>query len=171
MAKKQHISERFWSKVDSSAGPDACHPFIGCRNQEGYGGVLVDGISRKAHRIAWELAIGPIPDGLLVLHHCDNPPCCNVRHLWLGTDADNNADMMRKGRNRQQSGDRNGSRLHPERLRRGANHPKTRLTDEQVREIRALKDRVSQESVAMIYEIDQTTVSRIQLRQTWKHVI
>jgi hypothetical protein len=52
------------------------------------------------HRFAWELAYGPIPDGLWVLHHCDNPPCVNIDHLYLGTVKDNTADMMRRGRMR-----------------------------------------------------------------------
>jgi hypothetical protein len=52
----------------------------------------------KAHRVAWTLANGPIPAGMHVLHTCDNPPCCNPGHLWLGTQADNMADMARKGR-------------------------------------------------------------------------
>lgn len=53
-----------------------------------------------AHRFAWEITNGPIPVGLLACHHCDNPPCCNPAHLFLGTHADNNADMNAKGRAR-----------------------------------------------------------------------
>ena len=62
----------------------------------------------RTHRLAWEFANGrPVPQGLQVLHDCDNPPCCNPSHLFLGTNADNNADMMSKGRNRVSRGSRN----------------------------------------------------------------
>ena len=68
-------------------------------NKDGYG-VFSEGKDIRAHRRAWEAFYGPIPTGMHVLHHCDNPPCVNVNHLFLGTDADNNADMMAKGRYR-----------------------------------------------------------------------
>lgn len=95
--------ERFWVKVDKTGGPDSCWPWTAARHYKGYGqftwrvsyGVFEE---RSAHRTAWELAHGPVLDGLHVLHRCDNPPCCNPAHLWLGTNAENNADMMRKGR-------------------------------------------------------------------------
>lgn len=64
----------------------------------GYGHIYVNGRPALTHRLAWILANGPIPDGLHVLHHCDNPPCCNLAHLFLGTDADNAADRDAKGR-------------------------------------------------------------------------
>lgn len=65
---------------------------------KGYGQIGDGRCLRYTHRVAWELVNGPIPDGMHVCHHCDNPPCCNVDHLFLGTDADNNADMIAKGR-------------------------------------------------------------------------
>lgn len=76
-----------------------CLVYTGPLNADGYGqlGHFVFG-SQLAHRLAWLLAFGAIPDGLLVLHRCDNPPCCLPAHLWLGTDADNTADMDAKGR-------------------------------------------------------------------------
>ncbi len=91
-------AERFWAKVDRSGGPEACWPWTGALNPDGYGNV--GSVSRywKAHRRAWTLANGPIPAGKHVLHSCDNPPCCNPDHLWLGTHADNMADMVAKGR-------------------------------------------------------------------------
>jgi hypothetical protein len=79
--------------------PDACWPWLGTRDHDGYG-VIGDDARRqmRAHRLAWERVNGPLPPGRYVLHHCDNPPCCNPAHLFVGTIADNNHDMIRKGR-------------------------------------------------------------------------
>lgn len=73
-------------------------------NRLDYGQVRVGDKMKKAHRVAWESAHGPIPDGLLVLHKCDNPPCVNVEHLYLGTHADNARDRESRGRGRPQGG-------------------------------------------------------------------
>lgn len=88
---------RFWSRVDRSGGERSCWPWIGYRDKWGYGGFTR---FRKllAHRVAWTIANGPIPDDMLVLHHCDNPPCCNPGHLFVGTHQDNMDDMAKKGR-------------------------------------------------------------------------
>ena len=90
--------DRFWTKVDRSGGPDACWEWMGARAPWGYGNAWISGVSRSAHRAAWEAVHGPISDGLWVLHRCDNPPCCNPAHLFLGTQADNMRDAARKGR-------------------------------------------------------------------------
>lgn len=89
--------------------PNGCREFDGTRTKFGYGQIGVGGKMVLAHRLAWELANGPIPDGLCVLHHCDNPPCCQTEptpgypdgHLFLGTNADNSADRDAKGRHGQ----------------------------------------------------------------------
>jgi len=139
---------RFWAKVDRSGGPDACWPWTGTKNKDGYGGFRAVGKMHKSHRVAWTIAHGEIPGGYCVLHHCDNPPCCNPSslHLWLGTNDDNTADKCAKGRQakgdthnsrthpekmRQLRGDEHYSRLHPERLSRGCDHY-TRLHPELV---------------------------------------
>lgn len=75
-----------------------CIEWTGNSLPRGYGLIWVEGRSVLTHRFAWILANGPIPDGMLVCHHCDNPPCCNVAHLFLGTDATNAADRDAKGR-------------------------------------------------------------------------
>ena len=82
------------------APPDVrgCREWTGKRARNGYGHVGWRRLSMGAHRLAWILTHGPIPDGLWVLHHCDNPPCCEPTHLFLGTAADNSADCEAKGR-------------------------------------------------------------------------
>jgi hypothetical protein len=111
------------------------------------------------------LTNGPIPDGLFVCHSCDNRPCCNPAHLWLGTTDDNMADMVAKGRSA--SGDRSWSHQHPE-TQRGEQNGHSILTEDQVRAIRA--DTRSQAAIGADYGIAQAHVSRIKLRQNWKHV-
>lgn len=101
-------------------GPFACWTYLGGRDKDGYGIISIANRSRRAHRVAFEVWIGKIPDSLCVLHSCDNPPCVNPAHLFLGTDLDNARDRDAKGRGA--SGDRSGARLHPERLARGDRH-------------------------------------------------
>lgn len=98
-AKAVPLVERFWPKVEKPSG-DGCWVWTGCRVKKGYGIVRLDRSERMAsvHRVSWALHNGPIPDGLLVLHRCDNPPCVNPDHLFLGTHTDNMKDMVRKGR-------------------------------------------------------------------------
>jgi len=99
------IDSRFWPKVDRNGpvvraelGP--CWVWIGSLKDTGYGQLSAPhrGVPLKAHRVSWELHHGPIPDGLWVLHRCDNRRCVRPDHLWLGTDADNKSDMEAKGR-------------------------------------------------------------------------
>ena len=111
---------RFWPKVNKD-GP--IHPKLKTRcwvwtagvSRFGYGELAIGGGKKiRAHRFAWVLSHGPVPNGLFVLHRCDNPPCVNPEHLWLGTRVDNIADMVAKGRG--SSGYRNATcckRGHP----------------------------------------------------------
>src|SRR5271157_183966 len=91
------IEIRFWKYVDVRSDNE-CWPWIGNRNDKGYGTIGDKGKVVKAHRVAWALKHGPIPDNLDILHKCDNRPCCNPSHLFPGTQQDNIADMIKKNR-------------------------------------------------------------------------
>lgn len=109
----------------------------------------------SAHRLGWELVNGPIPDGLLACHKCDNPRCVNPEHLFLGTHADNSADMARKGR-----------------ASRGEGRYNAVLTDDLVRKIRARFEKgESQASIKSDLGLEGYTVYRIVRRKSWKHVV
>lgn len=99
--------ERFWSKIGPQRD-DGCREWTAGKFRYGYGAFLLDGKLRKAHRVMWELHFGPIPEGLFVCHHCDNPPCVEVSHLFLGTPLDNMRDKIAKGRLVASPGERNG---------------------------------------------------------------
>ena len=112
--------ERFLAKVCIPTDPNRCWEWTAGKDRKGYGSFKRYRKTIKAHRMAWAITSGDVPDGLFVCHTCDNPSCVNPAHLWLGTNADNVRDMCEKGR--QVKDDRNGARLHPEKLARGERH-------------------------------------------------
>ena len=167
---KQSLEERFWAKVDKSAGPDACWLWTASVNQLGYGtisGAGRDGRNGRAHRVAWELAKGLVPDGMQVCHRCDVRNCCNPAHLFLGTQADNNHDMVAKGRNARVRGDANGSRLHPETRPRGDAHAKRQnpILRARAEAIRGATGDVGE--IAAQFGVSRSFVYRIRRGECW----
>ena len=154
----QKDAHRFASKSsrDEATG---CLVWSGARFQNGYGAFKLGRQERRAHRVAWALAHGEIPAGMLVLHACDNRACVEPSHLFLGTHHDNMADMVAKGRAAR--GISNGA----------ARRATTRLTAADVRRIRLyLRDGLSQGEVAMMFGTSQSNVSYIHRGINWAHV-
>lgn len=123
--------------------------------QEGRYGVIwfADGKSKLAHRVSFELHVGPIPEGLLICHRCDNGLCVNPDHLFLGTTKDNHDDMVSKGRGPRQAGEWN---------------PGSKLTITQVEQIRQLKDsKLSQNEVATSFSVSRGTIRDIWKGRSW----
>lgn len=138
-------------QLDDATG---CLEFVGGKRGKGYGCFTVStGRTEGAHRVAWELENGPIPMGLHVLHRCDNRPCCNPEHLFLGTNRDNIADMIAKGRDRKVQ---------------GVESPHAKLTPAAVRSIRV--DGRSYKSIGREYGVSAQTVFRIKRHTVWKSV-
>lgn len=131
---------------------------------------LRKGCQVAVHRFAYELMVGPIPSGLLVCHHCDNPVCIRIEHLFLGTPADNSRDMVLKGR--AALGDRNGQRLHPQCVLRGERANGVKLSATQVASIRAryVPRRVTLEQLATEYGVSLSNVHAIVKGDTWRQV-
>lgn len=124
------------------------------RNRGGYG----QAPGRKlAHRASFEAFIGPIPDGLVVMHSCDTPACVNPDHLELGTAADNNRDRQAKGRSA--TGDRHGFRIHPDRIPKGTLNGKSKLNVGSVTEIRTSAE--TPDGLARRFGVSVDTVKRI----------
>jgi hypothetical protein len=164
--------EDFWTLVDRSGGEDSCWPWTHGDNGVGYGRVRHGGESFYAHRLAYENANGLIPDGLEVCHSCDNPPCCNPAHLFLGEHVDNMGDMKAKGRGRGggPTGDDHWTRMHPERVLRGEATGQSRLTEDDVRAIRARHPSEGLAALAAEFGVDRSMIHRIVKRRAWASV-
>ena len=149
---KTTIEKRFWEKVEKTK---TCWFWNAYKNEHGYGHFSIGKKKFKAPRMAWELTSGKIPHGLWVLHHCDNPPCVNPTHLFLGTRKDNNSDMKQKGR--QARGERNGS---------------AKLNERTVREMRRVyaEGNISLKKLATQFGVTFHPAQRIISGNGWKHV-
>ena len=161
------LHERFWSRVDTSGD---CWLWNASLNRNGYGYICVNGKVRSSHRLSYEWSYGPTPAGLCVCHACDNPRCVRPDHLFLGTNDDNMADMVAKGR--QAKGDRNGSRLHPDRRARGERSAGAKLTEKSVREIRQMYvcQKFGATRIAKMFGVSKSTVQKVIRGKAWAHV-
>lgn len=140
----EEIVARFWSKVDTSGGPDACWPWKFGRDRDGYGkfqfGPRDGQVFFRAHRFALEVSSGET--GVAVLHSCDNPPCCNPKHLSWGTNLDNVMDKVAKGR-----------------ALRGGAHPTAKLSDQDLLRVAELhRDGTASAVIAAQYGVDPKTI-------------
>ena len=146
------------ARIDRSAGDNACWPWRGAHDRQGYGFLTFEGRRWQATRFFFTLTIGPIPKELDLLHRCDNPPCCNPAHLWPGTAKENIRDSITKGR--WVVGDHTG----------GANG-RCKLTDDDVRAIRQAYDNgATQRSLTALYDLGPSQVGRIVRREQWRHL-
>lgn len=142
---------RFESKVSPEPNT-GCHLWTAAINKTGYG-IFNDGIKTSAslaHRVSYALYVGPIPEGMAVLHRCDTPTCVNPKHLFLGTQADNMRDMAQKNR-----------------TSHGEAHPCARVTRRVVQEIRLRARTESQARLAAIFGLSQSAISLIVNKRTW----
>lgn len=138
--------DRFLGKVNCS---DDCWEWMDSLYWSGYGRFWYNGKTRLAHRVSYSLFVGKVPEGVYVLHKCDNRKCVNPEHLFLGTLSDNMQDMVSKGRSY------NG-------VRDGENNPNCKLTNKQIEQIRQ-SDRKHKE-LADEYNVHAATISRIKRR-------
>lgn len=148
------VLTRFWRKVRKT---DSCWLWTGTPNRDGYGRFRYGlsnkygGVEKMAHRVSWELANGAIPEGMVICHKCDNPPCVNPDHLFMGTSLDNSRDRDQKGRTL--SGERN---------------PISKLTWEKVSLIRTMRAAGSkQQPLADMFGVSQAVISDIVLGKRW----
>lgn len=148
MSAKRGVQERidsFYTPVTESG----CHLWLGALSTRGYGRIMVDGKVRNAHRVSWQLAKGPIPDGAFLCHKCDTRSCINPEHLFVGDQASNMADVRAKRR------------------WCGISH-RSKLTPEQVIDIR--KSPESGSRMARKYGVHPSTIHEIIFRKTWSHI-
>ena len=149
----------FWDRVNSQIKENhawGCLEFTGCKDECGYGRINRDGKLVRLHRAVWERDHGHIPAGMVVMHSCDNPCCLEPEHLFLGTQAENVADMDRKGRRRTPI---------------GSQQPQAKLTEASVRVVKQrLKDGATCAALAREYGVSDAAIRNVKKGRRWTHV-
>lgn len=151
-ANQEKLLARFKTKI-AFGRPNGCDEWIAAKNEEGYGRFLMNGINRRAHNVAWELACGPIPEGMMVCHRCDNPSCVNPHHLFLGSNSDNMRDMLAKGRSGHLKGEV---------------HPKAKLQPADIARIRS--SLLTNTELAREYNVTRKAIAFIREGVNWRHL-
>lgn len=146
------IDERFWEKVAVGSNED-CWPWLAALTHDNYGRFSVDGGQVMSHRMAWILTNGKLEPNICVCHSCDNPPCCNPAHLWLGRHQDNQRDMAHKKR---RSGTINGRSI---------------LKETDIPRIISLRENgLTYTDIAKKYAVSKHTIGRIIRGEGWTHI-
>jgi len=152
------MKDNFWNFICIDTNGKGCWRWMGNLSR-GYGKFKADGVNYRAHRYSYQHLIGDIPDGMHVMHRCDNPSCVNPDHLTIGTHYDNMTDMVHKGRARGKGprGSRNGA---------------SKFNEDQIINIRHQYDEgnISQAKLARKYDVTSAAINRIIHRQVWTHV-
>lgn len=146
------VAARFWAKVQRKTASE-CWPWLACKTGGRYGYIRINKVAYVAHRIAYELTFGAIPDGLLVRHKCDNPTCCNPNHLELGTQIDNMQDAIVRGRHA-----------------KGEGCGRHKLTESQALEILTAPSRSDAIALCVAFGVSAATGDDIRAGRSWAHL-
>ena len=162
--KRDSLQNRLWAKIEKREANE-CWEWKGNKNNKGYGMIRLGGSAPKvlAHRVSFEMSKGEIPDGMIIMHSCDNPACCNPDHLSLGTMKLNHKDMVDKGR-RKIGWNPDNKPPH----KRGEEHGFSKLTEKQALEIKFSIEKTK--FLIEKYGLERSTIKRIRSGRSWKHL-
>lgn len=180
MGRPKMTPDEFWKKVNKNGpipdqskpeyvGLGECWEWIGCRNKTNYGATSFNWKFIHSHRLAWIFTNGDIPEGLGVFHKCDNPPCCNPSHLFIGIEEDNSKDRDKKGRT--SCGEKHSEAVLPNRPR-GEGHYSAKLEAADVLEMRRMyaETKIPLAEIASQFGVGYGTAEKAIRGATWKHL-